>query len=196
MRGISSPGLSLSESLELACFSGGGGGIDEKEDLVGETDDRFCDPCVLLLNLDGSTWLCDIVLSLLEEAVLGRNITLCRAVRSKIFFSIEGKNSVRWFEMSSLGGRCPKKLRSLDGLFALCAAVFEAPEVGDGGSRAFSGSVTPSPLSMLMELARLVLLFAGPASRNLLCASEGLPFRSSYRLDMILRTVRPCSREG
>lgn len=55
MRGISSPGLSLSESLELARFSGrGGGGIDEKEDLAGETDDRFCEPCVLLLNLDGS----------------------------------------------------------------------------------------------------------------------------------------------
>lgn len=55
MRGISSPGLSLSESLELTGFSGGGGGrIDENEDLAGETDDRFCEPCVLLLNLDGS----------------------------------------------------------------------------------------------------------------------------------------------
>jgi hypothetical protein len=30
--------------------------MDEKEDLVGETDDRLCEPCVLLLNLDGGAW--------------------------------------------------------------------------------------------------------------------------------------------
>jgi hypothetical protein len=98
--------------------------------------------------------------------------------------------------MSSLGGRCPKKLRNFDGLFALCTAGFEAPDVGDGGSSAFSGSLTPRPLSILMELARLVLLLAGLVLRNLLCAGEELPFRSSYRLGLVLRTIKPCSRVG
>ena len=68
MRGISSPGLSLSESLDLERFSAGrGNGIDEKEDLVGEADECLCEPCVLLLNLDGSAWLCDMVLFRFEE---------------------------------------------------------------------------------------------------------------------------------
>jgi len=98
--------------------------------------------------------------------------------------------------MSSLGGRCPKKLRNFDGLFALCIAGLRAPDVGDGGSRAFSGSLTPRPLSILRELARFVLLLAGLALRNLLRAGEELPLRSSYLLGLILRTVRPCSRVG
>ena len=80
--------------------------------------------------------------------------------------------------MSSLGGRCPKKLRNLDGLFALCTAGFEAPDVGDGGSSVFSGSLTPRPLNILIELARLVLLLAGLVLRNLLCVGE-LPLLSS-----------------
>lgn len=94
--------------------------------------------------------------------------------------------------MSSLGGRCPKKLCNLDGLFALCAAEFKAPDVGDGGSKAFSGSLTPKPLNILIELARLVFfLFAGLVLRDLFCIGEELPCRLE-----ILRTIRPCSRDG
>jgi hypothetical protein len=172
MRGISSPRLSGCGSFRRSDFSGGGwGGIEEKDDLAGETDNRFSEPCVLLLNLEGSGGCCDIVLSRRVGTVLLRSIILCRAVRSNTLFSVFGKYSVRCVVISSLGGRCPKKLRSLDGLFALCTAGLKAPDVGDGGSSAFSGSLTPRPLRILMELARLVLLLAGPTLRNLL----GLP---------------------
>ena len=42
----------------------------------------------------------------LYDATLSRlRIILCRAVRCSTFFSALGKNSVRWFVMSSLGGR-------------------------------------------------------------------------------------------
>lgn len=122
---------------------------------------------------------------------------LCRAVRSRTFFSIAGKYSVRCVVMSSLGGRWPKKLRSFEGRFAFCAAGLNEPDVGEGGSSAFSGSRTPRPLSMLMELARFVLLLVCPGLRNLLWAGDVLPPRSSYRLGfMIRRTVKPCSRVG
>jgi hypothetical protein len=161
IRGISSLGLSsIGDSSNDVGFSGkGGGGIEENEDRVGDIDVRICEPCVLLLNLEGRGGLYDIVLSRrVEEMVLVRIIILCRAVRSKTFFSVKGKYSVKCVVMSSLGGRCPKKLRSFDGLFAFCAAGLNAPDVGEGGSSAFSGSRTPRPLRMLIELARLVLL--------------------------------------
>lgn len=113
-------------------------------------DDSPCDPCVLVLNRDGKGGFSDIILSRLP--VEARSIMLCLAVRSA-FFSANGKYSVKCVVINSLGGRCPKKLRSFEGFLAdVC--------VGDiGVSRAFSGSRTPSPLRMLMVLARLMDLF-------------------------------------
>ena len=115
-------------------------------------------------------------------------IILCRAVRSRTFFSALGKYSVKWLVISSLGGRWPKKFRSLDGLFAFIIAGVSCSEVGEGGSKALSGSRTPSPLRILIELARFGFLaeVEDPA--------EGLLLRSSSLC--ILRTVRPCSRVG
>ena len=88
--------------------------------------------------------------------------------------------------ISSLGGLCPKKFRSLDGLFAFINAGLNCADVGEGGSNAFSGSRTPSPLRILIELARFVFLVVD--------MEEGLLLRSSSFC--ILRTVRPCSRVG
>jgi hypothetical protein len=87
MRGTPSLGLSDWGSFRQAEFSDDGGGGTEKEDL-GETDDLFSEPCVLLLNLEGSGGRCDSVLSRLVETVLLRNSILFRAVRSKTFFSV------------------------------------------------------------------------------------------------------------
>jgi len=60
--------------------------------------------------------------------------------------------------MSSLGGRWPKKLRSLlgrlDDTGVLAVGVFCVGEVGD--SSALSGLRTPRPLRMLAVLARLI----------------------------------------
>ena len=60
--------------------------------------------------------------------------------------------------MSSLGGRWPKKLRSLlgrlDDTGVLAIGVFCVGEVGD--SSALSGLRTPRPLRMLAVLARLI----------------------------------------
>lgn len=115
---------------------------------------------MLTLNLDdgGAN---DIVLSLFPNAAEppARSI-LCRAVRSKTFFSVKGKYSLKWFVMSSLGGRWPKKLRNLDGPFEKldpdeCFPAVEDCVGEDGDSNAFSGSRTPRPLRMLIELARL-----------------------------------------
>ena len=104
----------------------------------------------------------------LKEMVLSRRpmlpfalSMLCRAVRSSTFFSVKGKYSVRWFVMSSLGGRWPKKFRALARpLKTLVAPVSSLSgavgEVGD--SSAFSGSSTPRPLSTLTVLARFILL--------------------------------------
>lgn len=85
--------------------------------------------------------------------------------------------------ISSLGGRWPKKLRSLDGLFA--AAGLKRPEVGEGVSNALSGSETPRPLKMLIELARFVFLEVA--------SDDGLP-RPSAR--GIFRRTKPYSRVG
>ena len=110
-------------------------------------DDSPYDPCVLVLNRDGKGGFSDIILSRLP-----RNIMLCLAFRST-FFSANGKYSVKCVVINSLGGRCPKKLRSFEGFFAdACVG-----EIGD--SRAFSGSRTPRPLRMLIVLARLIALF-------------------------------------
>ena len=117
-------------------------------------DDSPCDPCVLVLNRDGKGGFNDIILSRLPPTVDARSIMLCLAVRSALF-SANGKYSVKCVVISSLGGRCPKKLRSFEGFLEEgCGCV---GEVGD--SRAFSGSRTPSPLKMLIVLARLIDLF-------------------------------------
>jgi hypothetical protein len=147
--------------------------------------------CVLVLNREDVCGCCccccgaplpnEMVLSRVLPLPLPR-IMLCRAVRCSTFFSVKGKYSVRWFVMSSLGGRCPKKLRSFEGRreaacdAMLCegvscdvgvvdddADVVVVAVVGDdGGSSAFSGSRTPSPLRMLIELARFVLFGVCP----------------------------------
>ena len=90
--------------------------------------------------------------------------------------------------ISSLGGRWPKKFRSLDGLFAFIIAGLNCADVGEGGSNALSGSCTPSPLRILIELARFVFLVEVEGM------AEGLLLRSSGLCT--LRTVRPCSRVG
>lgn len=89
--------------------------------------------------------------------------------------------------MSSLGGRWPKKLRSLDGRFAFCAAVgLRRPPGEEGGSNAFSGSDTPRPLRILIELARFVFLEV--------VVDAGLELRSS---DLRVRLrIKPYSRVG
>ena len=64
------------------------------------------------------------------------------------------------FAISSLGGRCPKKLRSLPfllGLFAGLSSAFGAEVEAVGAS----GICTPRPLRMLIELARLNALVPG-----------------------------------
>lgn len=116
------------------------------------------DPCVLVLKRDGNGGgTSDITLSLLPPTVDARSIILCRAVR-RTFFSANGKYSVRCVVMSSLGGRWPKKLRSLEGFLddasVLAMSVLCVGEVG--GSSALSGLRTPRPLRMLAALARLI----------------------------------------
>ena len=57
-------------------------------------NERLPEPCVLLLNLEGKGWL-DEVLCRLLEIVPDLIIMLCRAVRSRTFFSALGKYSVK-----------------------------------------------------------------------------------------------------
>ncbi|KAJ7109417.1 hypothetical protein C8R44DRAFT_802452 [Mycena epipterygia] len=130
---------------------------------------------------------------------------LCRAVRASTFLSVIGKYSVRWSVMSSLGGRCPKKLWSFPGRFLpLVSGGVGGPDsaglcrpsmdVGEGGSSsARSGSWTPKPLRMLIELARLVALLV---ARNLPRGGEELPASSPRRNRPVRRRVSPCSRVG
>jgi hypothetical protein len=100
--------------------------IDENDVLVGEIDILACEPCVLLLNLEGSGGFHEAVLSRFPNDSVFL-IILCRAVRSRTFFSVKGKYSVKCVVMSSLGGRCPKKLRNFEGLFALWVAGLPLP---------------------------------------------------------------------
>ena len=157
-------------------LSGTGGGCVDVDDL---------DPCVLLLNLDGIT--CPLPPANAFPFPNDTTLSLFRIIlflaRPRTFFSALGKNSVRCVVISSLGGRWPKKLRSFEG--RLEPLGLRRPEVGEGGSRARSGLLTPRPLRMLMELARLVLR---------LVTLEGLPARSSMRRRR--RRVRPFSRVG
>ena len=176
-------GRSSTSSCELI-FSGTGGGTVDDEGLEGENE-RLLEPCVLLLNLEGRGWL-DEVLSRLLETVPDLIIILCRAVRSSTFFSALGKYSVKWLVISSLGGRWPKKFCSFDGLFAFTIAGLNRPDVG-GGSNALSGSCTPRPLRILIELARFVFMVEVEG------AAEGLLRPSSF---CTLRTVKPFSRVG
>lgn len=77
----------------------------EMMEVLGDEDMRRWEPCVLTLNLDGNGGMNDAELSLFEESVPFLIIILCLAVRSKTFFSVKGKYSVKWVVMSSLGGR-------------------------------------------------------------------------------------------
>lgn len=133
------------------------------EDIVREGDMERCadpEPCVLVLNREGRGGVRETVLFLFSPLTLeARSIMLCRAFRN-IFLSVNGKYSVRCVVINSLGGRWPKKLRSFEGFlaeFTEGSGCFNWPWVGDAlGSRAFSGSRTPRPLSTLMVLARLI----------------------------------------
>jgi hypothetical protein len=129
-----------------------------------------------MLNLDGGDGFQDMVLSRFLDIILSLFpdvkpsalpetvpllIRLCRAVRSRTFFSVKGKYSVKCVVISSLGGRCPKKLRSFEGFFGAADELLPSGVIGgkvgeEAGSNAFSGSRTPRPLKMLIELARLV----------------------------------------
>lgn len=169
-------------SLPLYLSGRGGSGLGDNEARDGDVEPR-----VLTLNLEGKGWLLvDMKLSLFALSII-----LCLAVLSRIFFSVFGKYSGRWLVMSSLGGRCPKKCRSLEGRLAvaLSAAGLRRPEdVGEGGSRARSGSCTPRLLRILIELARFVVLLVCGALRR-----GGL---SELRKILVLRRKRPCSRIG
>lgn len=110
IRGISSEGPAKGSG---DCFSGGGddfsgrgGGIESEENevRVGEIE---------VLVPEGFH---ETVLSRLPEDI---RIILCLAVRSRTFFSVFGKNSVKCVVINSLGGLCPKKLRSLDGFLEI-----------------------------------------------------------------------------
>ena len=151
----------------------------------------------------------EMMLSRLFGTPLWRIIMLCRLVRSSTFFSVNGKYSARCVVMSSLGGRCPKKLRSFDGVFfALFVGLVEVCDDGDGGPSApFSGILTPSPLRMLTELARfmaLVYTSGGSAARALSSASSpssdtfsvGVGGVTTRRERPTLCRVKPCSRAG
>jgi hypothetical protein len=139
-------------------FSGTAGGSEDIEVLVDDIDNLGSDSWVLLLNLEGSGWLLDSVLSLLPLDAVPLLIKLFLAVLSNTFFSVNGKYSVRCVVISSLGGLWPKKLRNLDGFLGTgLEGPFRFGVVGDTGSSAFSGSRTPRPLRTLTELARLVL---------------------------------------
>ncbi len=166
------------------------------------------DPMVLTLKR-----LCGIVNEIMLSRRFGTplwRIMLCRLVRSSTFFSVKGKYSAKCVVISSLGGRCPKKFRSLDGVFfALFVGLPDSScDVGDGGPSApFSGILTPSPLRMLIELARfmaLVYTSGGSAARALSSASSpssdtlsvGVGGVITRRKRPTLSRVRPCSRAG
>jgi hypothetical protein len=119
IRGISSVEPLLSGSEDFS-GKGSGGTIDENDALDGEIDILDCEPCVLLLNLECRGGFHEAVLSRFpNDSLFDFNIILCRAVRSRTFFSVNGKYSVKCVVMSSLGGLCPKKLRNFEGLFVL-----------------------------------------------------------------------------
>ena len=95
------------------------GGEDEPERCAevegrdGDIEFLGTELCVLVLSREA---LHEIALSLFPvPEIPDVRIMLCRAVLSRTFFSVKGKYSVKWFVISSLGGRCPKKFRSLEG---------------------------------------------------------------------------------
>jgi hypothetical protein len=102
-RGISSEGVAVSGEI-VNNLSGTAGGFSDVDVPVDEVDNLGRDPCVLLLNLDGSDWLKDIMLSLFPPESVPLLNKLWRAVRSNTFFSVKGKYSVKCVVMSSLGG--------------------------------------------------------------------------------------------
>jgi hypothetical protein len=100
--------------------------------------------------------------TLLPGPILIRSI-LCLTVFSNSLFLAEGKYSAKWFEMSSEGGRCPKKL------YIFFDFVKNDPEAGDravvvgeGGASAiaWAGTGTPRPDMTLTVDARFCLLVA------------------------------------
>ena len=82
------------------------------EVLVDNIDMRlFPEPCVLTLNLEDAGAFHEMMLSLFPSPLF---IILCLLVLWRTFFSAAGKYAVRCCVINSLGGRCPKKFRSLD----------------------------------------------------------------------------------
>lgn len=139
-----------------------------------------------------------------------RSIMLCRWVRSSTFFSVKGKYSCKWVVMSSEGGRCPRKLRSLLWVFERKEGVGDAglEATSGGGASARSGSGTPRLLRMDTELARFICLTVRVSGElSVLLTGLGLVGRGGAspkyfsrtleRLGLpIRRRVRPCSRAG
>ena len=82
----------------------------------------------------------------LRPIVCRLRMTELRAVRLSTLRSVKGKYSCRWLVMSSLGGRCPKKLRSLPSRGDLSVV----PPGDVGGEE----TCMPSPLSTDTVLAR------------------------------------------
>ena len=139
--------LAASESAEE--WSTAVADADDATDMRGERPE----PTVLTLNREAGI-VNDMMLSRRPGTPLCR-IMLCRRVRSSTFFSVNGKYSARWFVMSSLGGRWPKKLRTFAAAAEARRPCFVqaalAGEEGDKGrsfsiaSVAFSGKGTPRP---------------------------------------------------
>src|ERR1700761_4412964 len=124
--------------------SGGAGAYEEKEVRGDDAEVPCAEPCVLVLKREGNggAGFHDAVLSRVERVLL-RKIILCRAVRARTFLSVIGKYSVKWSVMSSLGGRCPKKLCNFEGrvLAFVGGLTIEGLVLPvDGGSSARSGS--------------------------------------------------------
>ena len=134
--------------------------VIDADDIDTRGDEVRCEPSVLTLKRDWDGVLNEMMLSRRPGTPLWRSM-LCRRVRSSTFFSVFGKYAARCVVMSSLGGRCPKKLRSFDGAFLepfvglaeFCVSISAA-----GPCATLSGSGTPSPLRMLTELARFIAL--------------------------------------
>lgn len=143
---------------EMIGSGSGGGDSDRLSRILGATDIR--EPWVLTLNRERDGGFQETMLSRLFAGTPDARIILCLRVRSSTFFSVLGKYSAKCVVMSSLGGRCPEKLRNLPLLFGLVVGLSwtfgEIVEV-DGAS----GICTPSPLRILMELARLYALVPG-----------------------------------
>lgn len=179
--------------------------------------DCRCELSKLDRLLEPELW--ELILSLGAVLILSM---LCRTVFSNSFFFADGKYSAKWVEMSSEGGRWPKKLYIFLPLFAR-----NEPDAGDRWLLPFgvigcSTSATPNPDMTLTVLARFIFLAAldlegasgsspggdvipslGPAKWGDVGDIGGggvSPKKSSMFLRFwslrVRRNVRPCLREG